>query len=269
MKKFLIFAALLFISHTCLAENVGLSQAMDMANGANTSGKCYSDAAPQSESGRRVYCTDVDGNPLPARASTSLTGMATQYFQANENTHGVSAERAKLYKKMDEHQKSRESSTTFVAGLMPSAQGDDWFDNKGQVTRVSRNWVDKKREPAKDNGTFRIAIEKVILNGSPAVRVFETHGQPVCGTGLCQVSIDQYVEHIIAAPSYFTTLRGAMQPGKDNDAYIIDEEVVEILWDAPYYKLIPLSAAKENVHAIFDTTGFRIKHPAPRVVEIK
>lgn len=270
MKKFLVFVALLFISHTVLADGVGLSQAMDMANGVSTGGKCYSDTAPQSESGRRVYCTDASGNPLPTGGtSTSVTGAATQYFQANENTHGVSTERAKLYKKMDEHQKSREAKTTFVAGLMPSAQGDDWFDNKGQVTRVSRNWVDKKREPAKDNGTFRIAIEKVILDGAPAVRVFETHGQPVCGTSLCLVSIDQYVEHIITAPSYFTTLRGAMQPGNDNDAYIVDEEVVEILWDAPYYRIMPLSAAKENVRAIFGTSGFRVKHPAPRVVETK
>lgn len=269
MKKFLMFVALLFVSLAASAENVGLSQAMDMANGTNTGGKCYSDAAPQSESGHRVYCTDTDGNPLPFGSASSITGAATKYFQANENTRGVTVERAKLYKKMDEHQKARETPTTFVAGLMPSAQGDDWFDNKGQVTRVSRNWIDKSREPAKDNGTFRIAIEKVILNGAPAVRVFETHGQPVCGVGICAVNVDQYLEHIVSEPSYFTTLRGAMQPGKDNDAYIVDEEVAEILWDAPYYRIMPLSASKQNVRAIFDTRGFRVKHSAPRVIEVQ
>lgn len=269
MKKFLIFVVLLFISHTVLAENVGLSQAMDMANGANTGGKCYSDTAPQSESGYRTYCTDVNGNPLPANNVSTSAGAATKYFQSNENTHGLSTERATLYGKIEEHQKAREASTTFVASITPTANGDDWFDNKGQVTRVSSNWADKRREPARDNGTFRLAIEKVILNGVPAVRVFETHGQPVCGTGICAINIDQYIEHIVASPSYFTTLRGAMQPGKNNDAYIIDEEVVEILWDAPYYKIMPLSASKQNVHAFFNTAGFRVKHPAPRVVEVK
>ena len=267
MKKLIITAALLSIAHTAHAENVGLAQAMDMANGIGMAGKCYVDKAPQSSSGYRAYCTNSEGDPLPFGSINNGAGAPTQYFHIPEKRQ-ISYDPA-FVKKAVADQKARTAKPAFAASIMPGANGDDWFNNKGQVTRVSRNWVDKNREPAKDNGTFRLAIEKVILNGEPAVRVFETHGYPVCGKGICAVNIDQYLEHIVAEPSYFTTLRGAMQPGNDNDAYIIDEEVTEILWDAPYYRIMPLSASKQNVRAIFDTRGFRAKHPAPRVIEVQ
>lgn len=215
MKK-LIFAALLLLAGSAQAENTGLSESVDLWMGTDTSNKCYADSAPQQPGGYRVYCNGgayyPNNGPTTYRHVPELPRMKIKDALANPTRQPVVP-----------------APKPVIAPLFT----DDWQDWEGGVVRGSKLYL-----PGADKSLPRLVIERIVLNGARAVRVFEAHGYPVCEPErpTCVVLVRQLQS---ATWGYRNTgdFHTVTTQGRFNDTFITDSKLADIIWDSPDYTM--------------------------------